>query len=247
MKFSILIIATFWCSLVLSQAQTFTYDWNSTTDTLDGNNNAGTWNEVSFSHNVNTGVLNVLVKNSVSSDSSEHTDSLWMTITNGPTPYSSNSDYAAVYLHGGNYYVTPYGDDPSQSHQLGTMISTGSYSVTTIGSQKVFSLTLDADAINAWTGGGPTWKGIGFPYDAQGNTAGNAYDPYRIGAWIRSYEADGVSLSGLNWNVNYGQYPDENVGMWDIGNAVVNVPEPSSTALLGLGGLALLLRRKRAQ
>ena len=33
------------------------------------------------------------------------------------------------------------------------------------------------------------------------------------------------------------------VGSW--GSAIVNVPEPSSTALLGLGGLALILRRRR--
>ena len=50
-------------------------------------------------------------------------------------------------------------------------------------------------------------------------------------AFIRVNDATNLSLvNGL-------------VGSW--GSAIVNVPEPSSTALLGLGGLALILRRRR--
>ena len=50
-------------------------------------------------------------------------------------------------------------------------------------------------------------------------------------AFIRVNDATNLSLvNGL-------------VGSW--GSAIVNVPEPSSTALLGLGGLALILRRRK--
>ncbi|MBK1831458.1 PEP-CTERM sorting domain-containing protein [Verrucomicrobiaceae bacterium R5-34] len=58
--------------------------------------------------------------------------------------------------------------------------------------------------------------------------------------------ADGASASGsivLGGNGDF-QF-DFGAGSTDAFNLVTLVPEPSSTALLGLGGLALLIRRRR--
>ena len=54
--------------------------------------------------------------------------------------------------------------------------------------------------------------------------------------------SSGTSLNELSWNTDN---DTESVGITSYTLGFSQVPEPSSTALLGLGGLALMLRRRR--
>ena len=113
------------------------------------------------------------------------TQGLWFMINNGPDPTSTDPTYAAVYLFNGSYYVTPYAFNPTTTHTLGTIITSGTYTTSLVGNIRTFSLTLPVNTINSWAGGGATWKGIGFQLNAQGNSAGNSTSPYRNGVWAR--------------------------------------------------------------
>jgi len=72
-------------------------------------------------------------------------------------------------------------------------------------------------------------------YDQQRNVGGGSLTP--------------LSLSGLSSTGGVLSFESENLDGWQVFNGAtitaVAVPEPSSTALLGLGGLSLILRRRR--
>ena len=66
----------------------------------------------------------------------------------------------------------------------------------------------------------------------------------QIGTWVDSDPTTNEEYAFMRVNDATNLRIDDGlVGSW--GSAIVNVPEPSSTALLGLGGLALILRRRR--
>lgn len=245
---SIAAVAALLLSSSLSHATVWEYNWT-TADPLFGNNDGGIWRSVHFDQDDNTGLFNA----SISLDTvTNNTSALWLSVTNGPTPSTTSSNYAGVYLINGNLFVRPYSNDPTSDHDLTNVITTGSYSVSTLGTVKTFSFSLDTNTINNWSGGGAGWLGFGFPYDAQHNTNGDVSNPYRIGAWVRSFADESVTLgapgalgSSGTWDVTWGQPEDPNIGTWDIGNAPVSpVPEPSSALLAGLAGMIFVSARR---
>ncbi|MEQ1752128.1 MAG: GEVED domain-containing protein, partial [Prosthecobacter sp.] len=187
------------------------WNWDARVDTLDGNHDGGTWKTVSLSNNLSTGIMAI---NATLDVSLKNTVGLWLMIDNGPDPSTVDPNYSAIYLFGGNYYVTTYSSLPSATHTLGTIIASGTYTDTLVGSVRTFSFNLPVNTINAWAGGGTSWKGTSFPLDAQGNAAGNAFTPYRIGVWMRSFATGAVTYnSGTKvWTVNYAS----GVGTWDL-------------------------------
>ncbi len=77
---------------------------------------------------------------------------------------------------------------------------------------------------------------------------GNTFDVLALGSQTIetqsfSFTASTSGLSTLSLATVGGSSPDAN--NWIDNIAIEKVPEPSSTALLGLGGLALILRRRR--
>ena len=244
----IVAVAALTLSSITANATVWEYNWT-TSDPLFGNNDGGFWRSLHFDQDDTTGIFNA----SISLDTSiNNTSALWLSVTNGPTPSTASANYAGVYLINGNLFVRPYSNDPTSDHELMNVITTGGYSVSTVGTVKTFSFNLDTNTINGWSGGGAGWLGFGFPYDAQGNTNGDIVSPYRIGAWVRSFADESVSLnasatlgSSGAWDVTWGQPEDPNIGTWDIGNAPVSpVPEPSSGLLAGLAGLVFLSTRR---
>ncbi|QQL46388.1 PEP-CTERM sorting domain-containing protein [Sulfuriroseicoccus oceanibius] len=97
------------------------------------------------------------------------------------------------------------------------------------------------------------------------NNDGGTMDLFVNGAFVEQHGAKtnwrmdgGVGTLGANWNNNADFATGDMFGVAsydvalsdaEIGNLyaayAVAVPEPSSTALLGLGGLALILRRRK--
>ena len=187
--------------------------WDRAVDSLDGSDDAGTWRRLVFTQNQTAGTLDVSATLDTADDS---TDALWFSISNGPVPQTTSGNYAAVYLHGGQFRVTPYTQNPSQSHALPTTITSGTYSVTNSGTRRTFTFQINSTLVNSWAGGGASWKGIGFPLDAQGSVGGNASTPYRMGAWARAFSDGAASFSGSNWSVSLGSSPDTNLGTWDV-------------------------------
>ncbi len=233
----------------LSSATIWQYAWTNS-EPLFGDNNGGIWSSVSFTQDDSTGILDA----SITLDTSlNFTESLWLSVTNGPTPDSASADYAGIYLHGGRMIVRPYDTSPVNDHELTNIILDSSYSSVDVGSMRTFSFSLDTNSVNTWLGGGAGWKGIGFPYDANHDVGGDVFTPYRMGAWIRSFADNSVTISpsallgseGL-WDVTWGSESDPNIGTWDIGNTQVTaVPEPSSALLAGLAALIMIGRVRR--
>ena len=191
------------------------WNWDSTVDTLNGGNEGGGWRTLSFAQDLATGNLAVTATMDVTTNA---TQGLWFMINNGPDPTSTDPTYAAVYLFNGSYYVTPYASNPTTTHTLGTIITSGTYTTSLVGNIRTFSLTLPVNTINSWAGGGATWKGIGFPLNAQGNAAGNSTSPYRIGVWARSFADGSVNYNAATraWTVTWGGGADPNIDTWDL-------------------------------
>jgi hypothetical protein len=125
----------------------------------------------------------------------------------------------------------------------------------TIGSFKVDSTTagMRVDFIAADLGGQlPTYVGIAFVDASSGNQVGKitAYDSddnilETLGQSIDDF-ADGNQFLGLSTTsgISYVKVTGDNeLDHFQYG--FVAVPEPSTTTLLGLGGLALILRRRK--
>lgn len=238
-----------------AKATVWGYSWTQA-DPLFGNNAGGIWDSVSFTQD---DVSNLFTAEIRMDTLVNNTEALWLSVTNGPTPDGVSGDYAGIYMDDGRLLVTRYLNSPVADHDIyaiDIISSTGTYSESTVGTMKTFSFTLDVGAINNWAGAPVGWKGFGFPYDAQGNTSqdGNLFDPYRMGAWIRSF-ADGSGnfvmpptdpAAQVAWDVTWGAEIDPNIGTWDIGNTIVTpVPEPSGSLLALLSGLFFVAGRSR--
>ena len=103
-----------------------------------------------------------------------------------------------------------------------TTVSEAAFEMTTNGTTDTFTALLGGaivETANTTTGG---WRFYGF--------TGIIFDEIRV---------------GIGGEVGTGNSRHMRMDNLQIGAAAAAVPEPSSTALLGLGGLALILRRRR--
>ncbi len=71
---------------------------------------------------------------------------------------------------------------------------------------------------------------------------GNGGDPLAI---TQTFSMTASGVTNIRFNVSSNHSTENYTGISDVGFDTVAVPEPSSTALLGLGGLALILRRRK--
>jgi hypothetical protein len=92
---------------------------------------------------------------------------------------------------------------------------------------------------NGESGDAYTVNGDLYSFDTLGDFSGAGSTNYAVSP-SNSLELEGVSFGTVNGGGSY-RWQD-----MDFQFSATAVPEPSSTALLGLGGLALMLRRKRS-
>ena len=134
---------------------------------------------------------------------------------------------------------------------------------TGIGIYTLNSAQIAADYTDLWDGGLPNplwiteqgdildtqvWTGSSWNGTTWGGNELGAADGTGEYGQSRRTEAEGVT-SGRYWMARFNAAPSGNTtnsySLYAI-SGILTVPEPSSTALLGLGGLALMLRRKRS-
>lgn len=258
---------------------TWDYDWDRATGGFPGgSDDGGRWNSLSMS--MSTQVIDngpnpngssfprdySWVKNNSFNISATlgnwdwgDVDALFLVITNNPAaPTTTDADWTALYLDGnGNFYATEYANAPTSTHSF-TPFMTGTYSKTSTGSgtgtETTFSLAVsEAQLAQLATGNGAAnWEGFGYPFDNDGDTAGNQFTPYRMGLWGRAYLDGALTVSsgskGVTWQVdNSGRIGTiDLVTDFDDGPTSISpVPESSSAALLALGLLSVISRRKR--
>ena len=192
-----------------SQGGVFSYTWPPSSG-ASMSNQGGTWYQITARHNYVTDQMDM----SVTLDTAtQNTQALWMVITNGVTPTSADTNYAAFYLANGTVTVTPYGSNPTVSHTLGTIITTTPYTITNVGTKRTFRFSLDVSTVNQWSGAPSTWLGTGFPYDAQGGFP-DVFNK-KIGLWMRSFADGSATLSGSSWTISWGGAADPNIGTLD--------------------------------
>ena len=240
----------------VAHADLWSYSWDRNATGFNianapgGSDTGGVWQSANFSQDTVSNILSASVTLDVSAN---NTDALWMGITNGPTPSGLGGDWAGIYMANGQFFVAPDSNNPTSSHTIpaANVITTGTYNVSQSGSLKTFSFSLDTSIVNNWASAPGGWKGIGFPYDAQGNTAGDQWTPYRWGGWFRSFSDGAVNMTsgggGYGWDVTWGQAADPKVGTWDLDGVVPSVtvvPEPGGAMLIGTAGILWMLRRR---
>ena len=134
---------------------------------------------------------------------------------------------------------------------------------TGIGIYTLNSAQIAADYTDLWDGGLPNplwiteqgdildtqvWTGSSWNGTTWGGNELGAADGTGEYGQSRRTEAEGVT-GGRYWMARFNVAPSGNTtnsySLYAI-SGILTVPEPSSTALLGLGGLALMLRRKRS-
>lgn len=200
----------------------YAYTWpgsGSATSTAAG----GAWSQVSIRHNYVSEAMDV----SVTLDTAtQNTQALWMVITNGVSTATTDSTLAACYLANGAVRVTPYTKSPTASNSIDTTIYTTTYSTLNVGTKRTFRFTLDTSAINGWASRPVGWKGIGFPYDAQGNAPDAGLKKLSIN--MRAYADGAAVLSGNSWVVTWGGASDQNIGTFSDTAIVTEVGGDSS-------------------
>jgi PEP-CTERM motif len=192
----------------------------------------------------------------------------FLVINNGPLPIGVDGEYAILYFdaitdttpiltayaYNGENGADSFFDgaavpgnqapDPILSSLNDPSWVNSASSVNTPGG-RVVSFSINTSAINGHSpsyGTDAAWKGIGFD-----DTLGIWFHPYS--QLNPAYGTDGFLLpdpSGISW-LQWGQYPDlgeQFHGWYDATNLStdVNIPEPATLGLIGLGAAALLGR-----
>lgn len=255
-----------------ASAQVVSGDWNYSWDgSLDGSNAGGTWTDVDMSMTTSltangtapggTPLYNWVSNDAFSLDVTLNhvggitpTEALFAVITNdAAAPTTSDANWTALYFdpNGTTVYAAPYANDPFVDHQV-TPFKTYSYTRTTTSSNTTFSLSLNSVQLGE-LGVGPgtsNWEGFGYPYDNDGETAGNSSTPYRMGIWMRSYAQGSVVANESGGKVRWDIQNPSLIGTFDDAEDFVKgpeiVPEPSSSLLLLLGASSMIFRRKKS-
>lgn len=115
-----------------------------------------------------------------------------------------------------------------------------------------FSNPIDMSVYNS-TNGFYDVTGLGSPVSATAHSSNTTYDSSTgtisisqpIAFFNEYYTIDSLNTSNLNYDITRSDVSQSNSG-YRIAFVDNTVPEPSSFALLGLGGLALVSRRKRS-
>lgn len=168
----------------------------------------------------------------------------------GTTANDGNWGTRTVFGNGGEIYTSVAAEDSPELRTTISGLAAGNYNVfayywvagdgaPTGNNQWDFATGLSTGATTeyAWNGGTQITSTAGFtvaPLITEGNRRLFQID-------LGPVAADG---SG-NINVFINDNPGNDDRTWYDGVGFEPVPEPSSTALLGLGGLAMLLRRRR--
>ncbi len=257
---------------ITSHAQVVSGNWDYTWDgNLNGNNNGGTWTDVEMSMqtsliNTNTNTIGgVPLYNWVSNDSFSlktslvggGTQELFAVVTNdAAAPTTTSANWTALYFDkNGTVHAGTYSNSPLSSHSFTPFLTASYLRTVDISTGTVtFDLSLDQSQLAALNSGPPGagagWEGFGYPFDNDGQTAGNAATPYRMGIWMRSYGKGalgvGVNPDGsVDWKIldpnSVGTFDDNE----DFTDGPTIVPEPSSSLLSLVGITGLLFRRKR--
>jgi len=124
----------------------------------------------------------------------------------------------------------------------GTPVANGGGSIT-FGDWTWIAITYDGTDATFYTGDGTTLSAADTATISKGSLGSNG-----VSLLIGNIAADSRTFDGLIDNVRIYDSVEDAASLTSIMqfNDALFVPEPSSTALLGLGGLALMLRRKRS-
>ena len=111
-----------------------------------------------------------------------------------------------------------------------------------------FNSAVTIDSFRIWIADSDGTAGVALPTSITLSTSGGFTQTFAITNPAGSgttvpIDLDGFSVNTDNLQVQITATPSSHTMISEV--SVASVPEPSSTALLGLGGLALLLRRKK--
>jgi hypothetical protein len=110
-----------------------------------------------------------------------------------------------------------------------------------------FASTVAIDSVEIWLADSDGVSGVGLPSEITLSTSGGFSQSYSVTNPAGNGSTIPVTISDLNLNTDNLRIQATRVNQWTMISevSVASVPEPSSTALLGLGGLSLILRRRR--
>lgn len=232
----------------ISNAQTYSYNWQAPAPAATGGN-AAAWQNIFTSYNSDTNVLtfSATLDNSVI-DGSQYgpfdpglgEDHSWelvnFVVTDGVTPDSSSNPatHAVFFLdyNSGAPILSAYEYDfnfaAPVTNPTPVSLSGSIFDVTNSGDLRTFSLSTSLN-------GSPLLS--------------NSQFEERVGLWANAWaDPEIVYDNGAIVKYDPGYLANgslTNTAFWDLGNGFTNVPEPSTALLGALGLLGLVTRRRR--
>ena len=232
---SMLCAATMIVTSSFASAQTYSYERENYTTS----SSISVIDEFSVTYNQSSETLQLDV-----SYANDRPDGFWVVLSDGENPRANADEYAIFYfdattdtpvvsahVYDGTNTPSSFSTRPLLDSNFNNPASnlSGSVSQSANGGD-AFSLTVNASAINA-ANLGPDWDGAQFGEN--------------IGVWFHTFTIDGSTAYNLNGGLS--SLPIQQRNFLDVANGNTDlVPEPSSSLLLGLSGMLVLLRRKRA-
>ena len=173
--------------------------------------------------------------------------------TNAPVPSDHGSNAVGTpnvtldWSTGGNWDQYANWDGRGDSYQLQSS-SVGSPGRIVFTPDAGFAATITSFDLDEWAGGGATTVDWSISGGTSGTLASGTWDDFSIANGGRSTVTPNVTgANGEALTLSLGQSGGngEYLALDNLAFDQVTIPEPSSVALLGLGGLGVLLRRRR--